>query len=99
MHRWANKSQILNITFRGRITFSYKPNIKDNFQKSKNAAQKPNYAKRISTLPDSDIVMDKLDKISDSRNNSASQSNAIAESSQVVKESAFQFDVTAESSA
>ena len=43
--------------------------------------------------------MDKLDKISDSRNNSASQPNAIAESSQVVKQSAFQSDVIAESSA
>ena len=94
-----NKSQILKITFRGRITFSYKPNIKDNFQKSKNAAQIPNYAKRIRTSPDSDTIMDKLDKISDSRNNSASQPIVIMESSQVVKESVSQLDVIAESSA
>ena len=43
--------------------------------------------------------MDKLDKISDSRNNSASQPIVIMESSQVVKESVSQLDVIAESSA
>ena len=80
---------------------NYKPNTSDNFQKPKNAGRKPSYAKRIRTSPDLDIVivMARLQEVSGSRNNSAFQPIAIAESSHAVKESASQPNVIAERSA
>ena len=40
---------------------NYKPNVSDNFQKPKNAGRKANYAKRIRTSPNPDIVIDRLE--------------------------------------
>ena len=64
---------------------NYKPNVSDNFKKPKNAGRKPNNAKRIRTSPDRDIVMDRLEEVSASTNNSSSQPLVIAEMSQNVK--------------
>ena len=77
-----------------------KPNDSDNFQKSKNVGRKPNYAKRIRTSPDPDIVMDRLEvsEVSASTNNSSTQPIVITESSQIIKELASQPKVIAESS-
>ena len=77
---------------------NYKPNVSDNFQKQKNAGRKPNYVKRIRTSPDPDIVMNRVEEVSISTNNSSSQPIVIRESSQAVKESASQPNVIAESS-
>ena len=77
---------------------NYKPNVSNNFKKLKNAGCKPNYAKRIKTSPNPDIVMDRLEEVSVSTNNSSSQPIVIAQSSQVVKESASQPNVVADSS-
>ena len=77
---------------------NYKPNVSDNFQEPKNAGRKANYAKRIRISPNFDIIVDKLEEISASTNNSSPRSIVIAESSQVVKEPAFQPNVIAESS-
>ena len=41
---------------------NYKPNVSENLQKPKNIGQKPDYAKRIRTSSDPDIVMDRLKK-------------------------------------
>ena len=76
---------------------NYKPNVSDNFQIPKNAGRKANYAKRIRTSPNPDIVMDRLE-VSARTNNSSSRPIVIAETSQVVKESASQPNVIAESS-
>ena len=40
---------------------NYKPNVSDNFQKPKNAGRKANYAKRIRTSPNPDIVIDRVE--------------------------------------
>ena len=77
---------------------NYKPNVSDNFQKPKNAGRKDNYAKKIRTSPNPDILIDRLEEVSASTNNSSSRPIVIAESSQVVKELAFQPIVFAESS-
>ena len=77
---------------------NYKPNVSDNFQKPKNAGRKANYAKRIRTSPNPDIVIDRLEEVSANTNNSSSRPLVITESSQVAKESAFQPIVIAESS-
>ena len=65
---------------------NYKQNVSDNFQRPKNAGRKPNYAKRIRTSPDPDIVMSRLEEVSASRYNSSSRPVVIAESSRAVKQ-------------
>ena len=77
---------------------NYKPNVSDNFQKPKNAGRKANYAKKIRTSPNLDILIDRLEEVSASTNNSSSRPIVIAESSQVVKESSSQTSVIAECS-
>ena len=76
---------------------NYKPNVSDNFQKPKNAGRKANYTKRIRTSPNPDIVIDRLEEFSASTNNLSSRPIVIEESSQVVKESAFQHIVITKS--
>ena len=92
-HNWTvERKKDYVIKFR-----NYKPNVSDNFQKPKNAGRKANYAKRIRTSPNSDIVIDRLEEFSASTNNLSSRPIVIEESSQVVKESAFQHIVITKS--